>query len=298
MTASLHDTRLMQRVQQALPQLTPALRKVAEHLLRHPLLAATQGIEEWARACDASPAAVNRFASSMGYAGFAALKAELGATLQAVASPLNKLAQQLDGTQRHDTFGKLIAVSQANLQTTADNLSVPGFDAVVGALCAARRVYVIGFGNSCYLAGLAASNLAPYCDAQLASAEGGNENAAYKLAGAGGEDVLLAISLPRYSRDTVQLARFAAERGARVVAITDSPASPLAAVASHALYAAAEHPVLSAANSAVLALIEALVAAVMLRNPDVLRLSAELSESLLDYLYVDQPLASPRARGQ
>lgn len=96
----------------------------------------------------------------------------------------------------------------------------------------------------------------------------------------------------------MQLARFAAERGARVVAITDSPASPLAAVASHALYAAAEHPVLSAANSAVLALIEALVAAVMLRNPDVLRLSAELSESLLDYLYVDQPLASPRARGQ
>lgn len=116
--------------------------------------------------------------------------------------------------------------------------------------------------------------------------EAGNENAAYRLASITPNDLLLAISLPRYSQDTLQLARFALERGATVLAITDSPASPLASHANHTLFAAAGHPVLISSNSAVLALIEGLVAAVMTRTKEAVKLSAELTESVLSYLHV------------
>ena len=278
---------VLDRLNEAMPTLTPALRKVAGYLLRHPLLAATQGMEALAEAADSSPAAVNRLANVLGYQGFTALRAELTATLQAAVSPVAKLRQQLEQNEAGQAAPGLFAFASDNLRAVSQQISATALNGLASRLLAARRVYVLGFGNSSYLAGLAAANLSPYCDAILASAEGGAENAAYKLASAQPDDVVLALSLPRYSRDTVQLAAFAAERGAQVVALTDSPASPLAAVSSLQFYVPSEHPVLSSSSTAMLALIECLLAQVMLRHGTALSLSTALTEGMLDYLYTD-----------
>ena len=149
-------------------------------------------------------------------------------------------------------------IAGSNLGSTANGNSQDTFAAVVEALAKARRVYILGFGNSAYLAGLAAANLVPYCaDAVAVSMEGGNENAAYRLASITAEDALLAISLPRYSLDTLQLARYALERGARVLARgsppsasspgTTSPPSWLAALSQSTAAATAPWPLSKAA---------------------------------------------------
>ena len=53
-------------------------------------------------------------------------------------------------------------------------------------------------------------------------------------------DLLVGISFPRYSQSTVKGVRFAHDRGADVVAITDSAMSPLYPMASAALLARSE----------------------------------------------------------
>jgi DNA-binding MurR/RpiR family transcriptional regulator len=285
---TVYASPVMRKLAAVAPDLQPSLRKVADFILRHPLKAATLTIEELAQATDTSPAAVNRLARAMQLGGFSALKTALVATLQDLVSPVDKLRNEL--AQRSDgSFGlhEQMRIAGSNLGSTANGNSQDTFAAFVEVLATARRVYILGFGNSAYLAGLAAANLVPYCaDAVAVSMEGGNENAAYRLASITAEDALLAISLPRYSLDTLQLARYALERGAKVLAITDSPASPLAPIADHSLFATAEHPVLISSNIAVLALIESLVAAVMTRNKEAVRLAAELTESVLSYLHV------------
>lgn len=300
---TVYASPVMRKLAAVAPDLQPSLRKVADFILRHPLKAATLTIEELAQATGTSPAAVNRLARAMQLGGFSALKTALVATLQDLVSPVDKLRNEL--AQRSDgSFGlhEQIRIAGSNLGSTTNGNSQESFAAFVEALAAARRVYILGFGNSAYLAGLAAANLVPYCaDAVAVSMEGGNENAAYRLASITAEDALLAISLPRYSLDTLQLARYALERGAKVLAITDSPASPLAPIADHSLFATAEHPVLISSNIAVLALIESLVAAVMTRNKEAVRLAAELTESVLSYLHVpnqEPPRRKrPRKRG-
>lgn len=300
---TVYASPVMRKLAAVAPDLQPSLRKVADFILRHPLKAATLTIEELAQATGTSPAAVNRLARAMQLGGFSALKTALVATLQDLVSPVDKLRNEL--AQRSDgSFGlhEQMRIAGSNLGSTTNGNSQESFAAFVEALAAARRVYILGFGNSAYLAGLAAANLVPYCaDAVAVSMEGGNENAAYRLASITAEDALLAISLPRYSLDTLQLARYALERGARVLAITDSPASPLAPIADHSLFATAEHPVLISSNIAVLALIESLVAAVMTRNKEAVRLAAELTESVLSYLHVpnqEPPRRKrPRKRG-
>ncbi|AMR68242.1 MurR/RpiR family transcriptional regulator [Aquipseudomonas alcaligenes] len=300
---TVYASPVMRKLAAVAPDLQPSLRKVADFILRHPLKAATLTIEELAQATGTSPAAVNRLARAMQLGGFSALKTALVATLQDLVSPVDKLRNEL--AQRSDgSFGlhEQMRIAGSNLGSTTNGNSQESFAAFVEALAAARRVYILGFGNSAYLAGLAAANLVPYCaDAVAVSMEGGNENAAYRLASITAEDALLAISLPRYSLDTLQLARYALERGAKVLAITDSPASPLAPIADHSLFATAEHPVLISSNIAVLALIESLVAAVMTRNKEAVRLAAELTESVLSYLHVpnqEPPRRKrPRKRG-
>lgn len=300
---TVYASPVMRKLAAVAPDLQPSLRKVADFILRHPLKAATLTIEELAQATGTSPAAVNRLARAMQLGGFSALKTALVATLQDLVSPVDKLRNEL--AQRSDgSFGlhEQMRIAGSNLGSTANGNSQDTFAACVEALAKARRVYILGFGNSAYLAGLAAANLVPYCaDAVAVSMEGGNENAAYRLASITAEDALLAISLPRYSLDTLQLARYALERGAKVMAITDSPASPLAPIADHSLFATAEHPVLISSNIAVLALIESLVAAVMTRNKEAVRLAAELTESVLSYLHVpnqEPPRRKrPRKRG-
>jgi DNA-binding MurR/RpiR family transcriptional regulator len=74
---------------------------------------------------------------------------------------------------------------------------------------------------------------------------GGTEVAAGRLMTIGPEDLLIAITFPRYASDVVRLAHYAKDRGAGIVALTDSPASPLMPIADEVLLAPSEHPVLS-----------------------------------------------------
>ncbi|UXY50586.1 MurR/RpiR family transcriptional regulator [Pseudomonas tohonis] len=293
---TVYTSPMMRKLASASPDLQPSLRKVADFILRHPLKAATLTIEELAQETSTSAAAVNRLARALKLPGFTALKAALVSTLQDLVSPVDKLRNEL--AQRPDgAFGlhEQIQVASGNLGSAASSNSPSTFEAFVDCLTQARRIYILGFGNSAYMAGLAAANLMPYCaDAVAISMEGGNENAAYRLAAITEHDVLLAISLPRYSLDTIHLARFANERGARVLAITDSPVSPLVRLAEQVLFAPADHPVLISSNTVVLALIESLVAAVMTRNKEAVKLAAELTESVLSYLHVQAEQPRPR----
>ncbi|MNF33582.1 putative HTH-type transcriptional regulator YbbH [compost metagenome] len=279
---------VLRKLAQILADLPPSLRKVADFILRHPLKAATLTIDEMAHETATSPAAVNRLAKVLDVGGYSGMKAELVTTLQQMVSPVDKLRNEL-AHRPGGAFGlhEQIQSATSNLETAGTNNHPETFEAVVTCLTQARKIYILGFGNSVYLAGLAASTLMPFCaDATAISMEGGNENAAYRLAAITDQDVLLAISLPRYSLDTLKLSRFAHERGATVLAITDSPASPLTHIARHVLFAPADHPVLTSSSIAVLALIEGLVAGVMARNKEAVKLATELTESVMSYLHM------------
>ncbi|MCY1408983.1 putative HTH-type transcriptional regulator YbbH [compost metagenome] len=294
--ATAYAAPVMRKLAEIAPDLPPSLRKVADFILRHPLKAATLTIEELALESTTSPSAVNRLAKVMDLGGFTGLKTELVTTLQQMVSPVDKLRNELE-QRAGGEFGlqEQIQIASGNLGTAGANNQAAIFETFVARLIEARRVYVLGFGNSAYMAGLAAGTLMPFCaDAIAVSMEGGNENAAYRLAAITHQDVLLAISLPRYSLDTLQLARFAKERGATVLAITDSPASPLNNIAEHVLFAPADHPVLTSSNIAVLALIEGLVAGVMARNKEAVKLATEMTESVMSYLHMPTGSKSPR----
>ena len=81
-------------------------------------------------------------------------------------------------------------------------------------------------------------------------------------------DVLFGISFPRYSKRTLSAMKYARDRGARVIALTDSQLSPLARVADHVLLARSDMASFVDSLVAPLSVINALIVAVGMSRRD------------------------------
>lgn len=260
-------------------------RKLAEFVLRNPIRASVQSIEDLAVVTGVSAPTVSRFARRLGYAGFAELKTALAATVQTLVDPVAKLSAQLQRADREPGSGDMLTVIQdqvARLDASSVGVKVAEIAALVTK---ARHVHVMGFGLSAHVAGLLVLGLQPFHPAVSGVVEfGGTEVAAGRLMAVGPDDLLIAISFPRYAKDAIRLLRYARDRRATTVAITDSPASPLAAGADAAVFAPAEHPTLSSSYAAAVAVVETLIATVMLSDPANAERAALLGDAISGYL--------------
>jgi DNA-binding MurR/RpiR family transcriptional regulator len=274
-------------------------RSVADYLLRNPMRVTSLGVAELADTCNVSTATISRFARDLGFDSYSAMRAALAETIQAVMLPVEKLRSTIE--QRKGASSPVeqsLEYAAANIISAHQNLSMEEINIVVKKLKQARTVYVLGFGLSSHLAGLLTLHLGPFCSQVIeVSGYGGNEIAAGHLANVDQRDVLIVISLPRYTLDAIRLSQFAKKHGANVVAITDSPASPLADLADQALYAKSDQSVLPSSGIAALALIEALAIALMISDKANVAKAAKLTEAISVFLY-DTKSTSDADRGQ
>ena len=97
-------------------------------------------------------------------------------------------------------------------------------------------------------------------------------------------DVLLAISFPRYSNVTVNTVKFARDRGATIVAITDNELSPVYQMSDAALLVPSEMISFVDSMVAPLSLINALLVAIGYRmGKDVSKTFGELEDIWNEY---------------
>lgn len=294
-----------QSLQQQLAQGSAANQAIADFLLRNPVRATAAGIEELAALAQTSTATLSRFARALGYAGFAALRGAMADALQDALQPEFHPVEKLRGALErapaqgdNPVLGEAIQATLANLNSAASGLDLTELGTLARHILEAETVYTLGFGISAHLAAMLALDLQPFCTQCINVVEfGGTEVAAGRLMNIGERDLLIAMSFPRYASDAVTLARYARDRGARIVALTDSMASPLVPLAQHVLLAPAAHPVLSSSYVAGVMLAEALVASLMLSGRDHVGQASKLTEAISAYLYDDRAEAGP-ARGR
>jgi DNA-binding MurR/RpiR family transcriptional regulator len=259
---------------------------IADYLLRNQVRVTALGIEELADGCKVSTATISRFARDIGFKNFAAMRSAVAQTLQSVLQPVEKLRNNIARRQNAGTpASESLAYAGANIGATAMALAAGDVDIVVKKLTRARVVYVLGFGLSSHLAGILAMHLQPFCQQVVEVAgHGGTEVAAGHLANITARDVLVVLSFPRYALDVIRLANFARDHGACIISITDAPASPLAALGDHVLYAESSHPILPSSATAAVAVIEALAVSLMASNKANVAKAARLTEAISAYL--------------
>ena len=94
----------------------------------------------------------------------------------------------------------------------------------------------------------------------------------------GNEDAVIGISFPRYSMRTLKAMEFAIDRNAGVISITDNVHSPMCLYSSCNLFARSDMVSIVDSLVAPLSLINALIVAICLRQPDEIRTNLETLE--------------------
>jgi DNA-binding MurR/RpiR family transcriptional regulator len=247
------------RITECGPSLTPAERRVADVILQRPQLVAFGTVAELAADAGAGAATVVRLAGKLGYDGFTDLQDAVQAEL---AHRLRPAAERIRQPVPPDVVGRTMATELDNVQSTLEAVDRQAFERAVAALaCPGSRVVV--------LSGEASQGIARHVVGELSLLREGVELLAgtevavvRTIALLDQGDTCLVLDLRRYDRWVLDAARKAGERGATLLALTDSALSPLAllADASFTVVAIGAGPFDS--HVATLALLNALVTAV------------------------------------
>jgi DNA-binding MurR/RpiR family transcriptional regulator len=136
-----------------------------------------------------------------------------------------------------DIINSVMQMDMEKIRMATEEVDRAAFSRVVDKLMEARRIYILGVRSSSFLAGYLHFYLHLIFEHVTLVTSNSAGDILESILRIGPGDVLVGISFPRYSKATVKGVQFAYDRGADVVAVTDSAISPLYPMASAVLLA-------------------------------------------------------------
>jgi glucokinase len=221
---------ILGQIQRAMPNLSPAERRVADHVLAHPRSALNDPIADIARAAGVSQPTVIRFCRSLGCEGLSDFKLRLASGLTGTVPVTHA---QVTGNDTMLELGvKVLGNTASAILQVRDQLNRDTMDRAIELLTAAQRVDFYAVGHYRVVADDAQFKFLRFGLSSASFTDARLQLLAAKVLRPG--DVAVVISSSGRIDELVAVADTAHERGAFVVAITASH-SPLARRADVAL---------------------------------------------------------------
>ncbi len=218
---------MLVQIEQKLPSLSRAERRVASWVLAHPRQAADGTLAEVARACGTSEPTVIRFCRHVGLNGFRELALRLTEALSRPVSYLHRDVSSDDTTG--DAVAKVVDASIQSLVEMRSRLSSMAIEDVVDALAGARQIAFVGLGASGHVARDASHKFFRLGIPCTALTDTPSILQFSAITGPG--DVLVVTSHSGQWRELINASNTATGQGATVIALTD-PGTDLAAAAT------------------------------------------------------------------
>ena len=265
------------RIQSMFDSFTPSERRVAEAVLADPEALVLSSISKAAEQSDASEAAFSRFARKIGYASFAEFKLALS---RDVSSPTQAIYEDVEvGDDAETVVAKVAAGNIRAIDDAVRGVDQSALAEAARRIASANRVAFFGFGGSAIAAQDAMHQFMRVLGNVFHLIDSHEQTIWATLSGPG--DVLLLSSHTGSSRDIVELAELASDRGAFVIAITNHGPSPLADVARLNLFTSTREGLFReeslSSRIATLTLIDIIYVLVALQRPEEM---AERSERI------------------
>lgn len=236
---------LADQIVQAFDTMSEQLQAAAQYVLNQPHEVALLSMREQARQAGVQPATMTRLAKHLGFAGYEDIRQRHADAMRGDVTGFagrvgaQAKSQKLKGDQvlAADMLGGIAAqVSQLSQPQSLEMLVE-----AARLLGTARRIYCLGLRSSHspawhlhYILSLAGKH------SIMLDAVGGI--GADALGSASAEDVMVAVSVLPYTRQTIEIADYAGEASVPLIAITDSLVAPLAQLAACTLVVPTESP--------------------------------------------------------
>lgn len=283
---------LIARIQENMKTFSKGQRLIANYIMEHYDKVAFMTASRLGTTVGVSESTVVRFATEIGYAGYPELQRAMQEMIRSRLTSVQRMAVTRERIGGNDVLDAVMGQDMDIIRRTMEYTSHADFYAAVDSILAARKIYILG-ARSCQAL---ASFLSYYfgllfADVMLVQATSEAE-IFQQMIHIDARDVVIGISFPRYSRKAAKAMQFAHDSGAKVVAITDSAASPLAQYADHALLARSDIAAIVDTLVAPLSLIDALIVTTAMRMEQNMGQTFRRLEEIWDEYHVYEKVAT------
>ena len=272
---------LLKRFEEEFPTYSRAQKLIAGFILENYDKAAFMTAGKLAASAGASESTVVRFAAELGYDGYPAMQRDLQNIIKNKLTAMQRI--EITGDKlRSDVVGGVLRDDAENILATVDAIDRDEFNSVCECILSGKRIYIMGVRASSALAQFLGFYLnLMFPNVRIVSSVSASEvfEQIFRISE---EDVFIGVSFPRYSKRTLKAMEYAKNRGAKVVAITDTESSPMCRCADYRMTAISGMVSFADSLAAPLSLINALIAALSIKKEkDVTEMLSNL-ESIWD----------------
>lgn len=246
---------LIENIKEKFNTLSKGQKLIAEYIIENYDKAAFMTAASIGEIVGVSESTVVRFATTIGYEGYKDLRNELHELIKTKLTTVQRLSMTEKYSNKENALKKVMEKDVENIEKTIEEIDYEEFQNAIDIILKAKHVYILGLRSSSFLAGY----LGFYLNFLVKDSNviiAGPNDVFEQLLKVDSEDVVIAISYPRYSKRTLEAIDFSKEKGCKIISITDSLTSP----------AANESHISLIASSDMLSFVDSLVAPMSLIN--------------------------------
>jgi DNA-binding MurR/RpiR family transcriptional regulator len=248
-------------------------KQIAQFIIEHYDKAAFMTAAKIGETVDVSESTVVRFASTIGFSGFPDLQKALQVLIKNKLTTVQRIGLDEDDEDTDKLHKKIIRNEMNNLRLLMEDVNIAGLEKATELILNAKKVYILGLRTSSTLA----NYLGFYLDVILDNVKVLNNtgvNSLYEeIIRVKETDVLIVISFPRYSNMSIDATKFVKEHNAKIIAITDTEASPFYSMADVALLA----------KSNIVSFVDSLVVPMCMLNNLIINIGLHEKDEILEY---------------
>lgn len=267
-------------INEQMDSLSKGHKAIARFMLEHYDKAAFMTAQKLGRTVGVSESTVVRFASMLGFEGYPELQRSLQELMRNKLTAVQRIEVTNDSLSGEDVLKQVLTRDIEKIRLTLEACSEEAFLSAVKAIESCNTIYILGARSAEPLASFMNyyfSRMFPQVKQVRCTTTSELFEQVMRI---DERDVMIGISFPRYSKQTVKILKFAKSRGSHVIAITDSHKAPLAEYADDLLIARSDMNSFADSLVAPLSLINALIAALSISSAEKVRQSFEKLEEI------------------
>lgn len=221
---------VLKRIKNRKGKLSTKQQNFADFVIRNPEKMGFLSIMEAAQEAGVSQTTIFRFCKELGYDGYAQFTREIQQALQAkmtVTKTFQLALTHFEGKEKPQSlFESVIKQEIQNITNLSKSIQKEDYYRCIDLMSKADRIVVVGFmasvplvmhfGNMLSRINLKVDVL---CDHGIMSAA--------SLSKLTKKSIVILIAFPRYPRNTVEIGKFASEKGSHIISITNIHTSPV-----------------------------------------------------------------------
>ncbi len=265
---NLEPVDMINTIRDSFESMSKSHKRIATYILDHYDQAVFMTAARLGKEVGTSESTVVRFATGLGFLGYPEFQKALEFWIKNQWNTVAKVGMKYGKSTQSEILTSVLNSDIEKIAHTLQNVDVDLFEAAVDIILEAKHVYIIGLRSCEPLADFLSFYLNMIRGDVVLVRSTSVTELFEQMIRIDENDVAIGISFPRYSMRTLKAMEFANDRNAKVIAITDSIHSPMNLYSSCNLCARSDMVSIVDSLVAPLSLINALVVALCLRNPE------------------------------